>query len=94
MSFIEQYGDMVILEYLGRKNQQRQVRVKCQICGKERIVAHSNLLRAGQTHSLQTCKEGYFKAIKGKIYGDYEVIGFSGYKTFVIKCTKCGHIKK
>lgn len=68
---MEKIEDMIILEYLPLQ----KVRVRCSICGKERIVSLRNLRRKGNRHTINTCKESFVNLLIGKELGDYAVSG-------------------
>lgn len=90
---MERLGDMIILKHLGRKYNQERVLVKCAICGKEREVSLSNLKKAGQYHTINTCRDSYIKMLIGNTYGDYVVTGLGKGNKIELECKICGHKK-
>lgn len=84
---MEKIEDMIILEYLPLQ----KVRVRCSICGKERIVSLRNLRRKGNRHTINTCKESFVNLLIGKELGDYVVSGSAPKNKIELSCKICGH---
>lgn len=97
-------GDYEVVEYVGRLNPKRTDRyykLKCTICGEERISPKT--LKVGFSkhtyeHNEKTCID-YFRQIEiGKIYGDYKVIEFievkNNNKVYKVKCNICNREKE
>lgn len=94
----KKFGDMLVLSYEGIKtNYIKLFKVRCEICGKEKIIQYARL------NSLETCFhsnkfcenyiESYDKNI-GKVVNDYKIIKLHsitkyGYR-YITKCNKCG----
>jgi hypothetical protein len=85
-----QIGDMIIIEEDGYKNNHLHVRVRCQICGFERIVSKHNLQSAGSKHNISTCGKSYIEhEYVGRYYGDYKVVGVGDKNKIKLECVVC-----
>ena len=92
----KRFGDYIVLEDLGRRNNNRYYRVKCTVCGHEKECSINNLRKQNNTHSKFNCKEDYYSQYIGHKFDDYicEAIDNSVEKGYhlVLRCTICGHI--
>lgn len=96
--------DYKVIEYVGKLNPKRSdkyYKLKCTICGEERISPKT--LKVGFSkhtyeHNEKTCAD-YFRQIEvGKVYGDYKVIKFietkNNNKLYKVKCNICSREKE
>lgn len=85
--------DYKVIEDNGGEN----IKIKCSVCGVEKIVTRRNFIKQSHTHSKRNCKEGYYKNLVGKVVNDYTCIGYkkvgAAFKK-IMKCNKCGHIEE
>lgn len=88
----KEINDMTVISNEYRKYNHDYVKVKCKICGTERIVSFTNLQKAGNFCSLSTCKSGYVDYhLHGKLYGDYKIIGLGTRNQIISECIICHH---
>ncbi|MHB9924535.1 hypothetical protein [Clostridium botulinum] len=91
--------DYLIKSFEYTKNNSNYYKVKCSICGYEKIINKSNIKKQSMNHSALNCKDRYYiHDYVNKIFGDYICIDFehsdkNGY-FLIMKCNICGHIKK
>ena len=94
--FKTNYDDYILLEKVEYKNNQSQYKMRCKICGHEKICGMSNIKRQDNHHSKLNCKNDYYKDFIGKTINDYQCIGIKkdiqdGY-LLKFKCSKCGNL--
>lgn len=92
----ETYGDYKVVKHIGNNNNQIQFLVKCNICGNEKILSKSNILRQNMYHTALNCKEKYYALFVGKQYQDYKVVSiYKDKRQFkaVVECVICKHKK-
>ena len=91
---MNKFDDYIILESLSVNYANDMVKVKCSICGHEKVILKRNLKHQRLYHDSTNCKDDYFKTIVGSKNCDYEAIDY--YKKeqqFFVKC-RCSQCKK
>lgn len=94
------YNDMEILEYAGRVNGNgnKRYKVKCKVCGKEKIMKDSHIKDYIGTRHSNRCYDVTIKI--GEYYNDMKVIKYiklapwSNNKIYLVKCKECGYEKE
>lgn len=85
--------DYDILEVLdGFNSKKRRIdtyRVRCKICGHEKIVTKYNFLKGNFEHNRANCKEDYLDSLIGKKIDDYIIKSRAG-DVYTIQCSVCG----
>ena len=87
-----QIGDYELVGLVGIKDQQRLYKIRCKVCGHERIMQMAEFKRKKNIHSYKSCGEDFYKTLKGKQFGDYIVLS-SNNGIHKIKCSICGFEK-
>lgn len=93
------YGDMTVVEFGGtyKSTGNKMWKVKCNVCGAERIVMQSDIRKGKAITHGKACK-GISKREDihiGDVYGDMTIISFMGRskyrnKIFKVRCNICG----
>lgn len=92
----ETVGDYFISSVIDSVDDRKYI-AKCNICGRERLLAIGDFHRQLNQHSFKICGMTYFKATPVK--GDYSIVGLSeqkasnGTSMCTIKCDICGNTK-
>lgn len=91
------FDDYVVIEELGRHNNNQHYRVKCLICGHEKECGISNLRKQDNHHSGLNCRYDYYKQQIGQEFGDYvckSIEFISATKGYIatLECKICGHV--
>ena len=88
-------SDYTIISYEGIKNNNKYYKIRCAICGNEKICAINNLRKQDNHHSALNCGINYYAHFIGKQFGDFKVINITHTNHgFMLecKCIKCNHI--
>ena len=96
------YGDYKVVELLGKLNPKRRTnyyKLKCMICGEERISPKTTKdgFDGSYKHSDKVCVNYFRNKYIGEIFGDYKVISFecvkNNKKIYKVECQKCKRVK-
>lgn len=92
---MKKFDDYEIVSYEGNWYNNKHYKVRCKVCGHEKVVGLSNLKKQDNHHSKFNCGYDFYKEIVGKVFGDYKCINVHldsgrGYLA-ELECQKCGH---
>lgn len=80
---------LVINKNIGNKNNTHLIKVKCCICGCEKIVSKQNFYKSQNKHNYRTCKINYLKHCIGQKFGDYICTGYTEDNKLILQCSIC-----
>ena len=87
------YGDYIITDYV-KDGAIYKVKLKCTICGHEKLLSESALELSTLTHNGNACHDDYYKNLIGKRIGDFEIMSLNrkekSYVYFNVRCVVCG----
>lgn len=78
------------MDYIVLDESNGKKKIKCCVCGVEKIVTNSNYKRQNLSHSVYNCKDGYYRMLVGTMIRDYKITEYTG-DSLKCVCMICGH---